>query len=109
MPEPAAGAPPTPPATVIINGVDSTPIAAITSVSQSFVIVPQQALTFNGTFSDAGSAVDAPAAPYQVIWAWGDPSPNTTGGTAALTQQTHTYTASGTYTVTLPAKYHHRR
>jgi hypothetical protein len=91
---------PSPGATVTINGVDSTPAAAITSVSQSFVIVPQQALTFNGAFSDAGSAVDT-AAPYQVTWAWGDKSPNTTGGTAYLTQQPHTYTASGTYTVTL--------
>src|SRR5260370_39841009 len=97
MPEPAAGAPPTPPATVIINGVDSTPIAAITSVSQSFVIVPQQALTFNGTFSDAGSAVDAPAAPYQVTWAWGDKSANTTGGPALLPQQQQPHTAPGPY------------
>jgi hypothetical protein len=91
---------PSPGATVIIHGVDSTPAAAITSVSQSFVIVPQQELTFNGTFSDAGSAVD-PAASYEVTWAWGDKSPNTTGGTAYLTKQPHTYTASGTYTVTL--------
>src|SRR5712692_10272994 len=73
------------------------------SVSQSFVIVPQQMLTFDGTFSDAGSGVD-PAPGYQVTWAWGDNSPNTTGGTGYLRQQPHTYTASGTYTVTLTVK-----
>jgi PKD repeat protein len=39
-----------------------------------------------------------------VTWAWGDKSPNTTGGTTYLTQQPHTYTASGTYTVTLTVK-----
>ena len=91
---------PSPAVKAVINGVDSTPAVAITSVSQPFVIVPQQPLTFNGTFSDAGSAVD-PAASYQVTWAWGDKSPNTTGGTAYLTQQPHTYTAAGTYTATL--------
>src|SRR5216683_946461 len=94
------GGVPSPKATVTINGVDSKPAPVITSVSQSFVIVPQQALTFDGTFSDAGSGVD-PAPGYQVTWAWGDNSPNTTGGTAYLKQQPHTYTASGIYTVTL--------
>ena len=93
------GGVPSPKVSVTINGTDSTPAPAI-SFSQPFVIVPQQPLTFNGTFSDAGSAVD-PAASYQVTWAWGDKSPNTTGGTAYLTQQPHTYTAAGTYTVML--------
>src|SRR6266849_3873843 len=94
------GGVPSPKATVTINGVDSKPAPVITSVSQSFVIVPQQMLTFDGTFSDAGSGVD-PAPGYQVTWAWGDNSPNTTGGTGYLRQQPRTYTASGTYTVTL--------
>ena len=97
------GGVPSPKATVTINGVDSKPAPVITSVSQSFVIVPQQMLTFDGTFSDAGSGVD-PAPGYQVTWAWGDNSPNTTGGTGYLRQQPHTYTASGTYTVTLTVK-----
>jgi PKD domain len=98
------GGVPSPLVTATINGVDVKPIAAITGYTQSFVIVPQEPLTFNGNFSDAGSVVD-PAASYQVTWAWGDNSPNTidtTGGTGNHTA-THTYTASGTYTVTMTA------
>jgi PKD domain len=89
------GGVPSPAVTVTINGVDSTPAAAITSVSQSFVIVPQQTLTFNGTYTDAGSAVD-PSTLYTATWAWGDKSPNTSGFTT-----THSYSAAGTYTATL--------
>jgi PKD domain len=98
------GGVPSPLVTATINGVDVKPTAAITGFTQSFVIVPQQPLTFNGNFSDAGSVVD-PAASYQVTWAWGDNSPNTTdttGGTGNHSA-THTYTASGTYTVTMTA------
>ncbi len=98
------GGVPSPLVTATINGVDVKPIAAITGFTQSFVIVPQQPLTFNGTFSDAGSVVD-PGASYQVTWAWGDKSPNTvdtTGGTGNHSAP-HTYTASGTYTVTMTA------
>ncbi len=83
---------------VTINGVDSTPAAAITSVSQSSVIVPQQLLQFNGTYTDAGSAVD-PSTSYTATWAWGDNSPNTPGFAP-----THSYSAAGTYTATLMVK-----
>jgi hypothetical protein len=86
---------PSPLVTVTINGVDSTPAAAITSVSQSLVIVPQQSLMFTGTYTDAGSTVD-PASLYTATWSWGDALPNTPGFAAP-----HAYTAAGTYTATL--------
>jgi len=81
------------PVTVTINGVDSTPAASITSVPQGFVIVPQQTLTFSGTYTDAGTAVDGS---YTPTWAWGDKTPNTHGWTA-----THSYSSAGTYTAAL--------
>lgn len=78
--------------TVTINGVDSKPSVAV-SVSQPFVIVPQEPLAFTGTFTDAGSSVDTS---YTPTWTWGDGSPNGAGLNA-----THAYPASGTYTATL--------
>jgi hypothetical protein len=89
---------------VTINGTDATPAASITSVSQPFVIVPQQPLTFNGTFTDAGSAVDAS---YTATWAWGDKTADTPVVIAPGTYSAvapHTYSASGTYTATLTVK-----
>lgn len=86
---------PSPEVSVTINGVDSTPVASITSVTQAFVIVPQQSLSFTGTFTDAGSVVDTS---YTTSWSWGDGSPNSAGNSA-----THAYASGGTYTVTLTA------
>jgi PKD repeat protein len=83
----------TPPVT--INGIDIAPVASVTSVPQGFVIVPQQSLSFTGTFTDAGSAVDTS---YTTTWSWGDGSANSAGLSA-----THIYASSGTFTVTLTA------
>jgi hypothetical protein len=80
---------------VTITGVDIAPVASILGVTQAFVIVPQQTLTFTGTFSDAGSVVDTA---YTTTWSWGDGSPNSAGNSA-----THAYASGGTYTVTLTA------
>jgi hypothetical protein len=80
---------------VTINGVDIAPVASITGVPQGFVIVAQQALSFTGTFTDAGSVVDTS---YTTTWSWGDGSANTAGNSA-----THAYASSGTYNVTLTA------
>src|SRR6266849_1300234 len=82
-----------PAVSVTISGVDSTPAPSITSVTQAFVIVPQQSLSFTGTFTDAGSVVDTS---YTTTWSWGDGSPNSAGNSA-----THAYASGGTYTVTL--------
>jgi PKD repeat protein len=82
---------------VTINGVDSTPAAAI-SVSQSLVIVPQQTLTFTGTYSDAGLAVDG-AANYTPTWTWSDNYPSSTELVAS-----RAFSAAGTYTATLTVK-----
>ncbi len=57
-----------PAVSVTINGVESTPAPSITSVTQAFVIVPQQSLSFTGTFTDAGSVVDTS---YTTTWSWG--------------------------------------
>ncbi|HEX9096903.1 MAG TPA: PKD domain-containing protein [Candidatus Dormibacteraeota bacterium] len=84
-----------PTVSVTINGVDSTPAASITSVTQAFVIVPQQTLSFSGTYTDAGSVVDTS---YTTTWSWGDGSPNSAGNSA-----THAFASSGTYTVTYRA------
>jgi hypothetical protein len=84
-----------PAVSVTINGVDVSPAASITGVPQGFVIVPQQTLTFNGTFTDAGSVVDTS---YTTTWSWGDGSPNSAGNSA-----THVYASGGTYTVVLTA------
>lgn len=84
-------------ASATITGVDVKPTATIKSVSQPFLIVPQQSLTFVGDYADAGSSVDTS---YTATWLWGDNSPNTTGDLTNLTA-THAYSASGTFTVTL--------
>jgi hypothetical protein len=84
---------PGPTTSVTINGVDSRPAASITSVTQAFVIVPQQTLTFTGTYTDAASAVDGS---YTPTWSWGDRTPNSPGWSAP-----HSYSAAGTYTATL--------
>jgi hypothetical protein len=81
-----------PSVSVTINGVDPKP-AVTASFSQPYVIVPQQSLSFNGNYTDAGSAVDTS---YTATWAWGDNSPNTAGVNA-----THAYSAAGTFTATL--------
>ncbi|HEX9545900.1 MAG TPA: hypothetical protein VF942_01100, partial [Acidimicrobiales bacterium] len=53
---------------------DSTPAVAI-SFTQLGLILPQQSLTFNGTFTDAGLAVDG-AANYKPTWTWSDNYPS---------------------------------
>jgi hypothetical protein len=88
------GGVPSPLVTVKINGIDSTPAAAI-SFSQPWVIVPQQTLTFTGTYSDAGLAVDG-AANYKPTWTWSDNYPSSSDWVAA-----RAYSAAGTYTATL--------
>jgi PKD domain len=82
-----------PSVSVTINGVDVSPVASITSVPQGFVIVPQQSLSFTGTYTDAGSVVDTS---YTTTWSWGDGSPDTASNS-------HVYASSGTYTVTFTA------
>jgi hypothetical protein len=94
------GGVPSPLVTATINGVDATPAASITSVSQSFVIVPLQTLTFTGTYTDAGSAVD-PSTLYTATWAWGDKTANSPGF-----KTTHSYSAAGTYTAKLTVHRH---
>src|SRR5712691_6955320 len=91
------GGVPSPPATVTINGVDSTPAPAI-SFSQPYVIVPQQPLKFTGSFTDAGLAVDG-AANYTPTWTWSDNSPSSSELVA-----TRAFSAAGTYTATLTVK-----
>src|SRR5712691_492817 len=91
------GGVPSPPATVTINGVDSTPAPAI-SFSQPYVIVPQQPLKFTGSFTDAGLAVDG-AANYTPTWTWSDNYPSSSELVA-----TRAFSAAGTYTATLTVK-----
>jgi len=86
---------PSPPVTVTINGVDSTPVVAI-SFTQPWVIVTQQSLTFNGSYTDAGSTVDTS---YQPTWTWSDNYPSSSDLVA-----TRTFTAAGTYTATLTVR-----
>ncbi len=91
------GGVPSPKVTVTINGVDSTPVPAI-SFSQRYVIVPQELLTFTGSFTDAGLAVDG-AANYKPTWTWSDNYPSSSDWVA-----TRAYSAAGTYTATLTVK-----
>ena len=91
------GGVPSPLTKVTINGVDSTPAPAI-SFSQPYVIVPQQLLTFTGSFTDAGLAVDG-AANYTPTWTWSDKYPSSSELVA-----TRAFSAAGTYTATLTVK-----
>ena len=76
---------------------DSTPAVAI-SFTQLGLILPQQSLTFNGTFTDAGLAVDG-AANYTPTWTWSDNYPSSSELVA-----TRAFSAAGTYTATLTVK-----
>jgi Big-like domain-containing protein/PKD domain-containing protein len=89
------GGVPSPAVSVKINGTDSTPAPAI-SFAQPFVIVPQQSLTFTGTYTDAGSAVDNS---YTPTWTWSDNYPSSSDWVAI-----RPFPAAGTYTATLTVK-----
>jgi hypothetical protein len=79
---------------VTINGTDATPVAAI-SFTQPWLTVPQELLTFNGSYTDTGSAVDTS---HTLTWSWSDGYPSSSGPVA-----TRTYSAPGTYTATFTA------
>ncbi len=83
---------PGPLASVTISSVDSKPTVSGLQVSNPIIVTAQQTLTFSGTYTDEGSAVDSA---YKATWNFGD------GITSAGLTATHAYTASGTYTATL--------
>jgi len=49
----------------------------------------------SGLFSDASTISDGTAASFNYVWTFGD------GGTSAVKNPTHIYTAAGSYTVRL--------
>lgn len=88
-------------ASVTIAGGNVSPAAHITSVtpSVSLVTTAQESITFAGSFSDPG-ALDS----HTATWNFGDGSTATSsygpGGSAGVSA-THSYSAAGTYTVSL--------
>jgi hypothetical protein len=86
--------------TVSIAGVNVAPVASITGVTHdTLVLVPQQAITFTGGFTDPGK-LDTHTATLD----WGDGTPPDTysfaAGDPGDTTDTHAYSAAGTYTIT---------
>lgn len=84
-----------------ITGTNVAPSAAITGVvaSAPLVLTPQESVSFSGSFTDPGK-LDT----HTATWNFGDGAVATTsygpGGSAGLSAS-HSYTAAGTYTVTL--------
>jgi len=85
---------------VAIVGIDSKPNVSGLQVSNPMIITTQQALTFSGTYADAGSPVDGT---YQATWNFGDGASTSAAAPAGLTA-THAYANPGTYTATLTVK-----
>jgi hypothetical protein len=79
---------------VTINGTDATPVASI-SFTQPWLTVPQELLTFNGSYTDAGSAVDTS---HTLTWSWSDGYPSSSDPVA-----TRAFSTAGTYTATFTA------
>jgi PKD domain len=81
-------------ATMPVNVVDVLPTATITAVipalSAPKIVVPNEVVTFAGTFTDPGTADT-----HTATWAFGDSS------SASGWSVSHYYTAPGVYTVTL--------
>jgi PKD repeat protein len=84
-----------------VIGTNVAPTATISGVTASapLVVTPQETLTFGGGFTDPGR-LDT----HTTTWSFGDGSVSTAsygpGGSASLSAA-HSYTAAGTYTVTL--------
>ena len=77
---------------------DVTPTATITGFSASapLVLVPQEIVTFTGSFSDPGPDT------HTTTWDFGDgTAPVTVPAPSTSFQATHAYTNAGTYTVRL--------
>jgi hypothetical protein len=83
-------------ASVAFTGANLPPAAAITDVSPSLVMVPQELLTFTGSFSDPG-LLDS----HTVTWDFGDGASSPTAtiqpGEPTTVSATHAYTKPGTY------------
>lgn len=84
-----------------VTGTNVAPVATITSATgpAPLVVTPQESLSFAGSFTDPGT-LDT----HTATWNFGDGSVSTAsygpGGSASLSAS-HSYTAAGTYAVTL--------
>ncbi len=83
---------------VTIAAVDSKPNVSGLQVSNPMIVTTQQTLTFTGTSTDDGSAVDTS---YKASWNFGDGNSSPLTAPPAGLTASHPYAAPGIYTATL--------
>ena len=86
---------------VTIAAVDSKPNVSGVQVSSWMIITTQQSLTFTGTSTDDGAAVDTS---YTASWDFGDGHSSAPAAPPAGLTASHPYSAPGTYVATLTVK-----
>ena len=86
---------------VTIAAVDSKPNVSGLQVSSWMIITTQQSLTFTGTSTDDGAAVDTS---YTASWDFGDGHSSAPAAPPAGLTASHPYSAPGTYVATLTVK-----
>src|SRR5713101_5777098 len=86
---------------VTIAAVDSKPNVSGVQVSSWMIITTQQSLTFTGTSTDDGAAVDTS---YTASWDFGDGHSSVPAAPPAGLTASHPYSAPGTYVATLTVK-----
>src|SRR6266851_4143590 len=86
---------------VTIAAVDSKPNVSGLQVSSWMIITTQQSLTFTGTSTDDGAAVDTS---YTASWDFGDGHSSAPAAPPAGLTASHPYSAPGTYIATLTVK-----
>jgi hypothetical protein len=90
-----------PATSVAISSVDSKPTVSGLQVSNPMIVTTQQSLTFTGTYTDDGSAVDTS---YTASWNFGDGNSSAPTAPPAGLTASHPYSAPGIYTATLTVK-----